>query len=292
MAPRFAFPVLAFALLLVGTAASGDGHDGAEFGYIGQKGPRQWGSLSPEYATCKNGTHQSPVDIVKNQVVHSKSLKPLSRDYAPANATLINNGFNVAVLFDGYVGELNVNGKNYSLKHVHWHTPSEHCIDGVRYPAEMHLVHKAADGNISVVGILYKYGAPDAFLSKIKDKLEELGKDKSEKQEEAQVPLGVINAKYMGRKTHEEESRIPLGVVRTKYMERKTRTYYRYMGSLSTPPCSEDIIWNVLGKVRTISEDQVKALKAPLKAEDKENARPLQPLNGRKIELYHELASH
>jgi carbonic anhydrase len=67
------------------------------FGYVDPNGPRKWGSLSPKFAECSNGKYQAPVDIVKDQVVHNKSLKPLIRDYTPVNATLVNNGFNIEV---------------------------------------------------------------------------------------------------------------------------------------------------------------------------------------------------
>ncbi|KAE8098561.1 hypothetical protein FH972_016614 [Carpinus fangiana] len=238
------------------------------FSYVGSDGPGKWGSLSPKFAACSNGKHQAPVDIVKGQVVHNKRFEPLTRDYNPANATLINNGFNIEIRFEEHVGVLIVNGKNYTLKQVHWHTPSEHRIDGIQFPAEQHLVHRSTDGNVSVVSILYKYGASDSFLKKIKSNLDELAKDKCAGDEEAHIPLGIVD---------------------TKHMKRKTRKYYRYMGSFSTPPCTENILWNILGKVRSISPDQVQNLKAPLASSCKDNARPVQPLNGRKIELYDEL---
>ncbi|KAB1222578.1 Bifunctional monodehydroascorbate reductase and carbonic anhydrase nectarin-3 [Morella rubra] len=241
------------------------------FGYNGDTGPGNWGNLSPHYETCSNGKWQSPVDIVKEKVVRNKSLKPLIRDYSPANATLINHGFNIAITFDEHVGVLVADGKNFTLKNVHWHSPSEHRIEGEQFPLELHLVHKAADGNFSVVSTLYRYGDPDPFLYKLKDKLDELGKESCSADEEAHIPLGVLQ---------------------TKYMRRNTRKYYRYFGSLTTPPCTEHIMWNILGKVRSISKDQVEALRAPLWSTCKNNSRPIQPLSGRHIELYDELGNN
>lgn len=274
MAPGSSFfPVLAIALMLLvsSTSASDAGLTAGLFGYVDPNGPRKWGSLSPKFAECSKGKHQAPVNIVKDQVVHNKSLKPLIRDYTPVNATLVNNGFNIEIRFDEHVGVLVANGKNFTLKRAHWHTPSEHRIHGKQFPAELHLVHQAVDGNFSVVSVLYKYGAPDTFLTKIKANLDELAKEQC---------------------AGHEESHIPLGITDTKYMRRKTRKYYRYVGSLTTPPCTENILWNILGKERSISKEQVRALKAPLTSSCKDNSRPIQPLNGRKIELYDELSTN
>ncbi|GKV38926.1 hypothetical protein SLEP1_g46779 [Rubroshorea leprosula] len=151
---------------------------------------------------------------------------------------------------------------------MHWHSPSEHQINGVQYAAELHLVHLASDKSISVVAILYQYGDPDPFLTKIMKALEELAKEKFSPEEVSVIKLGSMDLKQLKRKTHR---------------------YYRYIGSLTTPPCTENVTWNILGKVRTISKEQLAALQAPLSSEFKHNARPVQPLNGRQIQLYDEL---
>ncbi|KAK6942588.1 Alpha carbonic anhydrase domain, partial [Dillenia turbinata] len=233
------------------------------FGYSGSVGPQKWGSLSPSYAAC-DGKSQSPVNIVQKQAVLNKNLKPLTRSYAPVNATLRNHGTAIDVKYETSPGWVTVWGKKYLLAQMHWHSPSEHTIDGQSYPLELHLVHKASDGNITVIGILYKYGDSDPIVEKLEKGLKKLAKE-GKKHEEPQIPLGVID---------------------TKQLKRNTRKYYRYAGSLTTPPCSEIVTWNLLGKVRTVSKRQVELLKAPLKREFQKNARPTQPLNGRKIELF------
>lgn len=166
-----------------------------------------------------------------------------------------------------------------------------------RYAAELHLVHRTDDGNLTVVSILYQYGDPDPLLSKastlylttiliffsplylylllngkctwmqLKDGLDLLAKDNCKSNEQARVPLGIID---------------------TKLIKRNTRKYYRYQGSLTTPPCSEPVTWNILGKIRDISKDQVAAIKALLNSADKNNSRPQQDLNGRHVQLYDE----
>ncbi|GJS96524.1 alpha carbonic anhydrase 1, chloroplastic [Tanacetum coccineum] len=137
--------------------------------------------------------------------------------------------------------------------------------------AELHLVHKAVDGEVAVIAVLYHYGHPDPLLSKIQSKLAQLNAVHISSNKPAQVTIGTIT---------------------TKEIRKHSRKYYRYVGSFSTPPCTEGVIWNILGKVRSISREQVKELKAPLIFGCKRNARPAQPLNGRKIEMYDDVMTH
>ncbi|PON83082.1 Carbonic anhydrase, alpha-class [Trema orientale] len=165
MISRVFFSTLVLTLFIFG--ASSSEHDGPAFTYSGTTGPGQWGSLSPSYSTCSAGKRQSPVNIEKDNVVHNKKFKPLTRNYLPANSTLVNNGFNIGVHFEENAGVLDVDGKNYTLKQMHWHTPSEHRLDGVQFPAELHLVHKAEDDSLSVVAVLFNYSdRQDPLLSK------------------------------------------------------------------------------------------------------------------------------
>ncbi|CAL5389252.1 unnamed protein product [Camellia sinensis] len=275
MAARFAFFVIASVLLLLHCFAISTDLEledreytkhgtGLVFSYSGKTGPDNWGSLSPCYTTCSNGKAQSPIDIVKNKVVRNKNLKPLRREYYPVNATLVNHGYNVELKF-GNAGVLILNGKNYILRQMHWHSPSEHKINGVTFDAELHLVHNASDGSFTVIAILYKIGDADPIIAKIQGKLAELGEE-----------------------VFTDEDQIAVGTYDTWKLRRNTRKYYRYVGSLTTPPCTENVTWHIFGKERSISKEQIKALKAPVKATCKENSRPVQPLNGRQVELFDE----
>nr|KYP45254.1 hypothetical protein KK1_033207 [Cajanus cajan] len=204
---------------------------------------------------------------MKTDIVLNKQLKNLERHYLPTNATLVNNKFNIGVHFEGKVGDININGKNYSLKQLHWHSPSEHRANGRIHDAELHLVHLTQDNNnIAVVAVLYKLGDPDPLISQIEDKLIELEKKNREGDKDAQIAVGTFDVEEINRSSHR---------------------YYRYVGSLTTPPCKEGVTWNILGKLRTLSKEQLELLKAPLGTEFKHNARPLQQLNGRKIEMYY-----
>ncbi|KAL6005308.1 hypothetical protein ACLOJK_005872 [Asimina triloba] len=256
------------------------------FGYYGDVGPTQWGSLSPDYQLCSNGKQQSPINIVKKDAVVDKQLTSLNADYSSPNATLVDNGFNVAVSpipvninaiicgiflqWEGNGGAMNVDGKNYTLKQLHWHSPSEHTIDGARFPVELHLVHQSDDGNLAVMAVLYKHGDADDFLTQLKGPIEELTKESC---------------------SPDADTRVPVGNLDTECMKKATNKYFRYTGSLTVPPCTENVIWSVLVKVRELTKEQVAALKAPLDSSCKNNARPVQPLNDRKVTMYEEDSS-
>ncbi|KVI12006.1 hypothetical protein Ccrd_009562 [Cynara cardunculus var. scolymus] len=219
---------------IIGEVLSVNG-GGPQFSYLGPSGPQKWGNLSPTYSACSNGRFQSPVNIVRSKCVSGRHLKPLDVEYSlAANATLVDNLFNVAMKFDGNVGVLRLNDKNFSFIQMHWHSPSEHQLDGVRYDAELHLVHKADDGGIAVIAVLYRYGHPDPLLTKIQSKLAQL-------------------MKVVHHSSSHEQPQVPLGTFTTKQIRKHTRKYYRYVGSFSTPPCTEGVIWNILGKVRKVN---------------------------------------
>ncbi|KAL2323076.1 hypothetical protein Fmac_027455 [Flemingia macrophylla] len=264
MALQIYFSIISFAVFALCTSAQN--YFSVNFSYAGPNGPEKWGSLSPSYAVCSNGKAQSPVNLMKTDIVLNKQLKNLDRHYLPTNATLVNNIFNIGVHFEGKVGDININGKNYSLKQLHWHSPSEHMANGCIHDAELHLVHLTQDNDIAVVAVLYKLGDPDPIISQIEDKLVELRKKTRAGNMDDLIALGTIDVEEINRSSHR---------------------YYRYVGSLTTPPCKEGVTWSILGKLRTLSKEQLELLKAPLGAEFKHNARPLQQLNGRKIEMYY-----
>ncbi|WOL04056.1 hypothetical protein Cni_G12777 [Canna indica] len=264
MAAREAILALGMAFLL---AASASAHDFVNFGYSGATGPDKWGSLSPEYKLCSNGKQQSPINIVKEAALLNRKLDRLDRDYVDTSATLVDYGFNIVVKYSDDAGHVTVEGKNYSLIQMHWHSPSEHTINGERFAVELHLVHKSDDGSIAVVAILYQLGRPDPFLVQLKDKFDEMAKE----------TCGA-----------DQEARVPIGEMELRAVKRHTRKYYRYVGSLTSPPCTENVIWNILGKVRQMSREQLVGMRAPLDEAYRNNSRPIQPLNGRTVQLYDE----
>ncbi|KAL3617893.1 hypothetical protein CASFOL_038214 [Castilleja foliolosa] len=269
MAARLPFLFATAALLLIlGSQAASNSPSvdkPLQFRYSGAMGPARWASLNPSFALCSTGESQSPIDIVTKQAVPSKTLKPLIRQYNDVNVTLVNNKYTVAIEYPDHTGEIVVDDKHYPLKQMHWHSPSEHRINGKRFAAELHMVHVSDDGHVVAVGTLFKYGKPDPLLGEIHNKMNELAAYEVRNQE-----AGPIKIEHF----HPAELR------------RTCRKYYRYIGSSSVPPCSENLMYLILAKARTISREQVEALKAPLDMGCKYNARPCQPINGRRVEVY------
>jgi len=256
--------VLLLCACFLTTTLACDG-SGAKFGYSGSLGPKHWGRLDPNFTRCAMGVYQSPVDIKTTEVTYNPMLGTLHRDYTAANFTLVDNIFNIALRCEDAGGTVRIDGVKYKLKNIHWHSPSEHTINGERFAVEQHMVHVSDDGNISVVAILYRLGRPDPFLMQLQEKLSELYVEACKAEKGAPFPAGVVSLwplRYYGS------------------------MYYRYVGSLTTPPCTENIIWNILGRVRETTIEQAAALIAPLEQDYRRNNRPTQPLNGRTVQFY------
>jgi carbonic anhydrase len=256
-----------FSMSLICIAPADAQTEGVVFGYKGKNGPNQWGHLNPHFTTCAVGKLQSPIDIQRRQIFYNHKLNSIHREYYFTNATLVNHVCNVAMFFGEGAGDVIIENKNYTLLQMHWHTPSEHHLHGVQYAAELHMVHQAKDGSFAVVASLFKIGTEEPFLSQMKEKLVKLKEERLKGNHTAQVEVGRID---------------------TRHIERKTRKYYRYIGSLTTPPCSENVSWTILGKVRSMSKEQVELLRSPLDTSFKNNSRPCQPLNGRRVEMFHD----
>lgn len=262
------FLLLLLSACCAATTLACDPSSGAIFGYTGSVGPDHWGTLSPNFTQCAKGTSQSPIDISTAAAVYNPALEPLRRDYTTvANATLVDNVFNVALRFDAgsAAGGVIVGGKQYRLKQMHWHSPSEHTVNGQRFPVELHMVHASDDGNVTVVAMLYRFGKPDPFIWQIQDKLGALSAEGCDAEKGAPVPTGNVSLWSLRLDSH---------------------AYYRYVGSFTTPPCTENVVWSVLAQVRDMSVDQAAALMAPLEQDYRHNNRPTQPMNGRTVQVY------
>ncbi|KAL9413162.1 hypothetical protein AB3S75_041766 [Citrus x aurantiifolia] len=249
-------------LLLSGTAVSQEVDDEIEFNYEegGENGPSKWGELHSEWSACKNGRMQSPIDLLNERVQVVSHLGRLKRSYKPSNATLKNRGHDMMLQWEGGAGTLRINGTEYVLQQCHWHSPSEHTINGQRFALEAHMVHVSQDGKIAVVGIMYKIGRPDSFLESISDHLTQVAGSN-----ERETVVGVIDPRG-----------IKIG----------SRKYYRYIGSLTIPPCTENVLWTIVRKVRTVTREQVRSLRVAVHDESDTNARPQQPINLRIVKFY------
>ncbi|CAL0310605.1 unnamed protein product [Lupinus luteus] len=221
------------------------------------KGPKNWGNINPNWRVCGNGKSQSPIDIVDQRVQVFPQLGRLQRDYKPAPAVLGNMGYSINLKWNGDAGKININGTDYNLIQLHWHAPSEHTFNGSKFDLELHAVHQNSKEETAVIGVWYKIGLPDSLLSKLLNHIKSV--------KEHDIDVGIINPKE------------------TNF---GTRNYYRYIGSFTTPPCTEGVTWTIMKKVRTISVEQLKALKEAVHQGFEENARATQKLNGRKVYVY------
>jgi len=192
---------------------------------------------------------QSPIDI---HGVKAKKLTPLAFHYKPAASEIVNNGHTVQVNLDN-AGSVGLPSGDYKLVQFHFHTPSEEAFNGKHYPLVAHLVHKNAAGELAVVAVLFKQGKENAALKKVF----------------AELPATV------GEK-HPLSAELDLMATLPKH-----HTYYAYEGSLTTPPCSEGVHWHVMKEPVQISKTQLSAFRKLYAM----NARPVQPLHGRKVDI-------
>ena len=214
-------------------------------------GPEYWGSLSPAWRTCSTGERQSPVDIPGGEP--SESAPALTLTYNPTPVVVMNSGHDIEVPYaPGSTLDIG-DGQPFALRQFHFHNPSENAVEGARGAMEVHLVHArpaaAGPDELAVIGLLFDVGEENAFLAQFWDSIPE---HKGEK--DAGVSVNVADL-------------LP------------ELTYYQFTGSLTTPGCGEGVHWYVLRHQVTASAEQIARLNAAVG----ENARPLQPLNGRRI---------
>lgn len=252
-----------FILLLIKTTTCQEVEDESDFTYVQgtETGPENWGDIHPEWAACKKGEMQSPIDLRNDRVTIGRHLKRLKRSYKPTNTTVRNRGHDIMLRWVGGGGTIQINNTEYVLQQCHWHAPSEHTIDGKKFALELHMVHQSADNQTAVVGIMYIIGRPDTFLQELMDH------------------IGSVV------RTDELEER-STGVLDPRHIKIGSRKYYRYIGSLTIPPCTEDVVWTISRKVRTVSREQVRLLREAVDDETKTNARPVQSLNDHVVQLY------
>ena len=225
-----------------------DVHAGAaHWDYAGSGGPGAWGQMKPEFATCGSGTRQSPIDIRDGIKVN---LDPVQFDYKPSSFRVIDNGHTVQVNV-GPGNSIEVMGRRYDLLQFHFHRPSEERINGKQFDMVAHLVHKDLDGRLAVVAVLLERGSAHPLVQSVWNNLPlEKGED------------------VAARTTLDMNTLLPT-----------ERSYFTYMGSLTTPPCSEGVLWMVMKTPMPIAPDQIGVFSRlyPM------NARPLQSVAGRLI---------
>ncbi len=238
------------AAMMLSAALNAQAAEGAHphWAYDGAHGPSEWGKLAAAYGLCSKGSTQSPIDIRDGVGL---DLPELKFDYRPSKFSVVNNGHTIQVAYSAG-GTLTHLGKAYQLVQLHFHRPSEERINGKSFAMVAHLVHKDASGNLAVVAALMDPGPENPFIQQVWNHLPLLVNEPVA----PESPLIDLNQLLPAE-----------------------RGYFNYMGSLTTPPCSENVLWFVLQKPVNVSEEQI----AVFSKIYPHNARPIQPTNARLI---------
>ncbi|MEY4757526.1 MAG: hypothetical protein RJA34_2424 [Pseudomonadota bacterium] len=231
------------------TVQAGHGAE-AHWSYEGDTGPQAWGRMKPEFASCANGKRQSPINIEDASTLMGPA-EPLQFGYQLSTGSVVHNGHTIQV---DVLGEntLTVRGSVYRLVQFHFHHPAEEQINFRSFAMVAHLVHRNAEGQLAVVAVLMDPGEANSVLNKVW----------------TYMPLDV-----------NDRVRMPIDALNLNELLPKDQRYYQFMGSLTTPPCSENVLWMVLKTPATLSREQLR-LFAQLFPH---NARPVQPVNGRPV---------
>lgn len=231
-----------------GNKAEDDNTQADQWSYNGDTGPEHWGKLDNANLACANGSEQSPVNIDFSQVTESKKLEGIQIQYEPTTFSLVNNGHTVQANVETDNNSIIIEGNEYKLDQFHFHTPSEHQFNGQNYDMELHLVHEDADGKLAVLGLLIKEGSENESLAPIWDVLP---KEETEKDIPVKEPLDL-------------QALLP-----------QDQTSFHYNGSLTTPPCTEEVKWIIFEQPIELSKIQIQEFQEIFS----DNHRPVQPLN-------------
>jgi len=248
---RFLFSILSLCILsAVVTPAISFAQDAPppHWTYKGHEDPKHWGELSPAFAACSNGHHQSPINITDAKVADLPALK---FDYNAVPLSIIDNGHTVMVTY-APGSTLTVGDKVYKLTQFHFHHPSEEHVNGRKFEMVAHLVHTDDQGHLAVVAVLFKDGAANPLL-------DTLWKNIPAEKEKTVAPASVS--------------------VNVKDLLPSDSGYYTFSGSLTTPPCTEGVTWYVLKTTSTLSHEQLATFAKLYPADN----RPIQPANQREI---------
>lgn len=222
-------------------------HAPVHWSYEGKGGPEFWSHLSPDNQACANGKRQSPIDIGDGIRV---DLEPIKFNYGSTSYSVIDNGHTIQVnVPDGF--NITIMGRTYQLLQFHFHKPAEERVNGRSYDMVVHLVHKDAEGRLAVVAVLVERGPEHPVIQAIWNNLP--------------LEQGMVVS--------------PSAPIDLNKLLPEKRDYWTYMGSLTTPPCTEEVLWMVMKQPLQVSLEQI-AIFGRLYSN---NARPIQPTNNRLI---------
>ena len=221
--------------------------ESVQWGYDGEQGPEYWGQLAAEFDMCARGKNQSPIDLVADL---DADLPELVFKYKnPGVLTEVNTGHAIQEKVNPG-NYMVVKGERFELKQFHFHSPSEHMVNGNHFPMEVHLVHQNNDGDYVVVGLLFQEGETNQLMNQLPSFKAKRGEDPYDN------PIDY-NDLIIDRKN-----------------------YFLYNGSLTTPPCTEGVHWAVLKQPVIASPEQIQHYHDLLGFD---NNRPIQPRNSRFI---------
>lgn len=232
-------------LLLAGVATA---NETAHWGYTGDTGPENWAQLTPENASC-SGKNQSPINLAG---FTEADLPPIEFNYGNSNSKeVLNNGHTIQVNYTS--GDtIKVDSIQFALKQFHFHAPSENHINGKSFPMEAHLVHKDSTNDIAVVALMFEEGAANPELEKVW----------------AEMPADADTVDALDTQV-DASKLLP-----------QNRDYYRFNGSLTTPPCTEGVRWLVMKQPVTASKEQIEKFAHVM---HHPNNRPVQATNARPV---------
>jgi carbonic anhydrase len=229
----------------------------AHWGYEPGNGPASWGKLNRDWLLCAEGNEQSPVDLTGAK---QQKFDEMNLAFPPANLKIVHQTHVIDAIDNGHTIQINydkgetftIGDESYKLRQYHFHSPSEHTVNGRHYPMEMHMVHISKEKKLAVIGVFIEEGRHNEAFETIWSNL----------------------PKKTGQEVHLENVQGDIDD-----MLPKNKATYRYSGSLTTPPCSEDVRWFVYAEPIQLSSDQIKVFRKIFYG----NNRPTQPLNDRTL---------
>ena len=231
-------------VLVAGSSMAADVH----WSYTGEVAPAHWSKLDAAYEMCAKGMNQSPIDLTG---FVEADLAPITFHYTGLATEVVNNGHTIQANYTAG-STIEVAGKIFQLKQFTFHSPGENTINGESFPLEAHFVHVAEDGSLAVVSVLFQIGEENEALARL--------------------------WKQMPRKAGKKAAMA--SQVRAQDLMPEDRDYYRYNGSLTTPPCTEGVLWLVMKQPLTISKAQVDEF---IHVMHHYNNRPVQPVHARPV---------
>jgi carbonic anhydrase len=241
--------LLCFSLVVaVALPSRADGPPPPHWGYTGEESPAHWGDIN---ATCATGQAQSPIAFSKAAATTKGPFPKMTIDWHPVTGEAVDNGHSIQVNVPPG-NFLTYGDTKYELKQFHFHSPSEHTVNGKHSAIEMHLVNQTPEGKTAVLAV---------FLT--------LGKDNA-----ALKPL------FSNLPTKDDPKKVDIDL---NALLPKDHTHFAYAGSLTTPPCTEGVQWLLMVTQSGVSQAQVDAFHTRYAA----NNRPTQPGHGRKVAIAH-----